>query len=506
MALAPHLYAGLERIVGPQYISDKPHVLAGNRHAMPNAADRPVSPAAVVLPATVEEVSEIVKFCKRHKLPYIAVVTSLIVFAYPKEPNTIILHLKRMNFLEFHEEQRLVIVGPGIRHGQLISEAFRRGLSYPVAAVGPGGSVLSNFACSAGDNHNQNGSSRTARYLLGVEWVSPEGEVVRLGSLATNSGWFCADGPGPSLRGLLKGYSGSMGGFGVVTRIAIGLDVWSGPKVMPHEGRSPNYVIRLPKATNRAFIFKFPTHEAVRDAMLEIGKEEIGKAVLKYFNCTAALLCTTSANEFHKLWDSGLFQRELAKPLYVFLSTFSEEEMNYQIRVLEDIIEEFGGEPVSPQIQKVYDDNMDFFMLVGFLQRVLRLGGAWAPIKLEADSVRHMFEVGKRIAEYFPEMIEKGMFFDAPDNWQVIPMEYGHMAHIEHLYLWERSHPLFAQLPSMMMTKSFQTDLKYGHHASAVPLRGPMTKKAGPLYSNYDIWLNAIRETFGADAESRGHA
>ena len=502
MALAPHLYAELAQIVGAENISDKPHVLAGNRHAMPSAGNKPVSPEAVVMPATAGEVSRVVKLCNRHGLSYIPVVTSLIVFAYPVTPNTIIIHLKRMNYIKFCEEDRMVILESGIRHGQLTSEAMSRGLSYPVAAVGPGGSVLANFACSAGDNHNQNGASRTARYLLGIEWVTPEGDIVRLGSLATNSGWFCADGPGPSLRGLIKGYAGAMGGFGVVTRIAIGLEPWSGPKVMPHEGRSPHYVIRLPKTNNRAFIFKFPTHDAIRDAMLEIGKAEIAKAVLKYFNCTAALLCTTSANAFHELWDSGLFQRELAKPLYVYLSTYSEEEMTYQTQVLNEIVQEFGGEPVAPEIQQIYDDNMDFFMLVGFLQRVLRLGGAWAPNKLEADSVHHMFEAGKRIAEYFPAMIEEGLFFDAPDNWQVIPMEYGHMAHIEHLYLWERSHPQFAQLPMMLMGKSFQTDLKYGHHASAAPLRGPMTLKAGPLYSNYHVWLNAIRKAFGATSDA----
>lgn len=447
MPLAEPIHAELERIVGRENFSDKPHVLAGYRQPMPSSATRPQSPLAVVLPATTDEVAQVVRVCVRNGLRVIPVVSSLNSFAYPSQPDTVILHLKRMNDIEFDETDRIVVVGPGIRHGQLFTEAIRRGLSYPVAAVGPGGSVLANFACASGDNHNQNGASRTNRYLLGIEWVTPEGEVLKLGSLATGSGWFCADGPGPSLRGLIKGYSGGMGSFGVVTRIAIGLDPWKGPSQLSKEGRSPNYRITLPPETNRAFVFKFPTHDAVRDAMLEIGKAEIGTAVLKYFNCTAALLCTTSANDFHDLWDSGLFQRELARPLYVYLSTHTAREMSYQIRVLEDIVGEFGGLPVDPAIQKIYDDNMDFFMLVGFLQRVLRLGGAWAPNKLAADSIHHMFEVGRHIADYFPQMIERGLFFDAPENWQIIPLEYGHMAHIEHLYLWERSHPMFAQLP-----------------------------------------------------------
>lgn len=67
-----------------------------------------------------------------------------------------------------------------------------------------------------------------------------------------------------------------MGDFGVVTRIAIGLEPWSGPEVLPHEGRTPDYIVRLPRDTHRAFVFKFPTLDAVRDAMHEIGKAEIG--------------------------------------------------------------------------------------------------------------------------------------------------------------------------------------------------------------------------------------
>ncbi|MCC7464161.1 MAG: FAD-binding oxidoreductase [Gammaproteobacteria bacterium] len=498
MALKREAYQELEAIVGADHISDKPHILAGNRQALPNMPRKPVSPEAIVMPASADEVARVVRACNRHGVRYIPIVSGLILFAYPVQPDTIIIHLKRMNHIEFLDEDRMVILEPGIRHVQLQPEALSRGLTYPAAAVGPGGTVLGNFACSAGDNHNQNGSSRANRSLLGIEWVTPEGEIVRLGSLATGSGWFCADGPGPSLRGLIRGFSGAMGSFGIVTRIAIALEPWSGPRVMPHEGRSPNYVIRLPQETHRAFIFKFPTLDAVRDAMLEIGKAEIGAALIKYFNCTAALLYTTSANEFHELWDSGLFQREMGMPLYVYLATHSAAEMAYQRRVLDDIVHEFGGEPVDPRIQRMCDDSMDFFVLLGSLQRVLRLGGAWAPDKLEADSVRHIFAAASRIKEYFPEMIARGLFFDAPDNWQIIPLEYGHVAHLEHLLLWERSHPQFAQIPGMLMARSFETDLKYGHHAKTIVSGGPLLDQLGPLYSNYHVWLNAIRAAFGA--------
>jgi hypothetical protein len=48
------------------------------------------------------------------------------------------------------------------------------------------------------------------------------------------------------------------------------------------------------------------------------------------------------------------------------------------------------------------------------------------------------------------------------------------------------------------MSKSFETDLKYGHHAKTIVSGGPLLEQRGPLYSNYHVWLNAIRTAFGA--------
>ena len=80
---------------------------------------------------------------------------------------------------------------------------------------------------------------------------------------------------------------------------------------------------------------------------------------------------------------------------------------------------------------------MDFFILVSFLQRVLKLGGGWSATKLGADSISHMFTVGKSIPEYFYDFIDKGLILDAPHNFQIIPMEYGHAAHIELLFFFD---------------------------------------------------------------------
>jgi len=497
MALPEHIYKELEAVVGPEYISDRPYILAGIRQAMPSSPVKPPSPEAVILPGSTEEVQDIVRICNRHKIKYIATVSSLIAFAYPSGPGTVILQMKRMNRIrEINKVDRYAVIEPGVRHGQLRTELMRHGLSYPVAAVGPGGSVLANFACSSGDNHNEYGASRTNRYICGVEWILPSGELLKVGSLANDAGWFCADGPGPSLRGLIKGFTGQWGGMGVITRIAIGLDLWKGPPEMPKEGRSPSYKVRLPGDRHRVFIFKFPTLEKLERAMLEVGKAEIGYSVMKYFNATAALLATESANEFWDLWNTGLFQKELARPLYIYLATQSPEEMAYEENVLMDIIKETEGEPVDESIRRIYENNMDFYIMVGFLQRVLRLGGAWTPAKLDGDSVSHMFDVARAIPEFMNEFIDKGLILDAPDNFMIIPAEYGHFAHIELLFLWDRNQPDWGKIGPDFMRRSMETDIKYGHHASSTPRTGEMMRKLGPLFSNYHVWAEQIKDAF----------
>lgn len=439
MALPEHIYKILENVVGPENISDRQYILAAYRHWSPQSPQKPASPGAVILPGSTEEVQDIVRICNRYNIGYMAE-TSLFGMG-STEPGTLILSMRRMNkILEINETDRYVVIEPAVRHIQLKPELLKRGLNYPTASVGPSCSVLANFVAS-GDHHVQHSFSRVSRYLLGLEWVLPTGEILKVGSLGNDAGWFCADGPGPSLRGLVRGWSGWGGGLGIITKIAIGLDAWKGPPVLPTEGHSPNYRIRLPHECHRVHIFKFPTLDKVRDAMLEMGKAEIGFAMLKFFYATEAVLYTESANEFWELWNSGLYQKELPQALWVYLACWTPEELEYEERVMWDIVRETGGEPVEESIRRKYEENPDFFIMVSFLQRTLKLGGGWSPTKLGGDSIHHMFEVAKSIPEFFYDFIEKGLILNAPHNFQIIPMEYGHLAHIELLFLLRSYHP-----------------------------------------------------------------
>jgi glycolate oxidase len=493
MSIAANIYKMLEDIVGPDNISDKEYVLAAYRHSGPGSREKQAGPGAVVLPASVEQAQAIVKVCSRFNIKY-APLVSLFAAGRVGAPGCVLLNLERMNkILEINETDRYVVIEPGVRHVQLKPELMKRHLNYPTASVGPGASVLANLI-SSGDHHMQHGASRVNRYLQAVEWIMPDGEILRTGSLGNGAGWFCPDGPGPSLRGLTKGWNGWSGSFGIITKIAIGLDVSRGPEVMPGEGHSPNFTVRFPLDRHKVHIFKFPDYDKLRDAMIEMGKAEIGYAVLKFFYATECALTTTSANEFFEVWNSGIYQRDLPFALWVYLATFSPEEMQYEERVMQDIVKEFDGQAVDESIRKKYDDNLDhMFVIVSALQRVLRLGGGWAGTKLGGDSISHMFEVAKTIPEYINEFIEKKWIIDAPYNYQVVPMEYGHLAHIEMLSFYDVTQPGHPNVMMPLMQRSAETDLKHGFHASTPMAANPAH---GPLYCNFNLWVEKIRKAF----------
>ncbi len=495
MSLAREVYEALEAVVGKRWISEDEFVLAGNRVKTPEVPFTYHSADAIILPETVEQVQEIVRICNRYGVCFVPLVSGVSAEAFANRPGTVLIQLSRMNkIVEINETDRYAVIEPGVRHVQLYPELRRRGFSYTAAAVGPGGSVLANFTSSSGDHHNQHNASRSNRYLLGAEFVTPEGEIVRTGSLASGAGWFCPDGPGPGLRALMKGYFGNHGQFGIITRIAIALLPCNGPAEIEQEGISPYHKVRMPDPCSKVFVFNYEHIYNVRDAMLKIGEAEIAATVLKYFYLPATLMMTNSANEFWEKWEGG-YKEALSMPLVVHLATRSEAEMEYEEKILLEIVEETGGKRIPREIEQWWDDHMDFFMIVGRLQSVLRLGGGWMPNKLASDSVSHICEVGASVNELLSDFTQSGKLFDAPENYQIIPMEYGHFAHIEVLIMWDRTNPAAGRGVGEYRMRSRNNDIEKRFHAETPGSLNAGMEQIGPLYCGANVWLRKIKES-----------
>ncbi|MBO4834507.1 MAG: FAD-binding oxidoreductase [Lachnospiraceae bacterium] len=495
MSLSREIYTTLEAIVGAKNISDKEYILAGNRNRTPEYPFDYHSADAIIMPGSTEEVRDIIRICNQNDLCFVTEVSGVSADAFPNRAGTLLIDLKRMNqIIEINTEDCYAVIEPGVRHVQLYPELRRQGFTYAVAAVGPGGSVLSNFTSTAGENHNMYGASRANRYLLGMEWVTPEGEILRTGSLQTGSGWFCPDGPGPSFRGLLRGFYGSHGQMGIITKAAIALLPCKGPRKIVSEGHSPNHRVYQRSEKGQVYLFNCRNLDAAREMILRMGEVEIASTITKFFYLTLAVMMTEDANALHELWPR--IRRELPIPLVVHLAPESAEELAYEERLLFEIAEETGCDRAASDLEDWYRSHMDFFMVAGMLQRVLRLGGGWMPIKLGADSVSHMFEVGKTIPEFIYKYTENGTIFDAPDNFQIAPMEYGHFAYIELLFMYDRTNPEVGKGVAEFRQASRDTDLAHHFHAETLGCLNATAELLGPLYCNYHLWLRKLKSAF----------
>ena len=202
----------LQSIVGPEQVVYRPEdLIVFERDASIDAQ----LPAAVVLPRTTAEVSEILAAASESKTPVVpkGAGTGLSGGAVPEE-NGILLSLSRMrDILEIDEDNRTALVEPGVVNLELSSEVKHLGLYY---APDPS----SQYACTLGGNVAENsGGAHCLRYgctinhVLGLEVVFPGGDVAWIGGKAP-------DAPGYDLMSAIIGSEGTMG---VVTKILVKL-------------------------------------------------------------------------------------------------------------------------------------------------------------------------------------------------------------------------------------------------------------------------------------------
>ncbi|HEY4134845.1 MAG TPA: FAD-linked oxidase C-terminal domain-containing protein [Alphaproteobacteria bacterium] len=170
-------------------------------------------PMVVVLPSTTEQVAAVLRFCHREGIKVVprGAGTSLSGGALPLADG-VLLGLSRLNrVLDIDVANHCVVTQPGVTN-LAISDAVRHlGFYY---APDPS----SQIACTIGGNIAENSGGvhclkygLTTNNILGIEIVTIEGEVIRLGGKQFDS-------PGYDLLGLM---TGSEGLLGVVTEVTV---------------------------------------------------------------------------------------------------------------------------------------------------------------------------------------------------------------------------------------------------------------------------------------------
>ncbi|PLT32786.1 glycolate oxidase subunit GlcD [Bacillus sp. V5-8f] len=173
-------------------------------------------PDAVISPRNTAEVAEIVKVCNEHGVPIVprGSGTNLCGGTCPLEGGIVLLFKHMNKILELDEENLTITVQPGVITFDVITAAEAKGLFYP---PDPGSMKISTI----GGNINENsGGLRglkygvTRDYVLALEIVLPNGEVIRTG------GKLAKDVAGYDFTRL---YVGSEGTLGIVTEATLKL-------------------------------------------------------------------------------------------------------------------------------------------------------------------------------------------------------------------------------------------------------------------------------------------
>jgi len=202
----------LRAIVGAEYVISHPADLLVYEYD--GSIDMRL-PQAVVLPASTQEVSQVMALAHRYGVPLAGrgSGTGLSGGAIAP-PGGMQIAFTRMNrILGVDTVNRTATVEPGVINLDLDLHANKFGLRY---APDPS----SQKACSLGGNIAENAGGphclaygATTNHVLGLEVVLEDGAVVNLGNLAREA-------PGYDLRGV---FVGSEGTFGVATKIVVRL-------------------------------------------------------------------------------------------------------------------------------------------------------------------------------------------------------------------------------------------------------------------------------------------
>ncbi len=206
------LAADLAESLGPSRVRSHPLEL----HVFGKDAGVTRGPvAAVAFPETAEEVAGCVRIGRAHGVPVIArgAGTGLSGGAVPTDPALLVV-LTRMNRIEeVDAESRTAWVGPGVVNLDLSHEVAAHALYYaPDPSSQQACTIGGNVGTNAGGLHCLSAGT-TVAHVLGVEFVTAEGEIVTVGGPAP-------DPVGLDLRAVMVGSEGTLG---IVTRVLVKL-------------------------------------------------------------------------------------------------------------------------------------------------------------------------------------------------------------------------------------------------------------------------------------------
>ena len=363
--------------MGPRNISDDPAVLASYQfplastslHLGPFYHTFTPKGAAVVLPGNAGEVQKIVKICNKFKVKYKASSTFWGAMGFPSHDEVVQLDMRRMDrILEIDRKNMFAVVEPHVIGVNLQAEAMKVGLNTHIIGAGGSCSPLASATSYAGPGPDTMFMGFGDENLLGLEWVMPNGDLIRTGSLGCGSGWFCGEGPGPGVKGIIRGANGAKGAMGVFTKCALKLYPWPGPASLPVTGTAPAYQAMLPDNI-RAYTLAFPSWQAWTDCVHKIWDAGIGYIGHRQFNMFGRDLKfamikiltdpSKTLSDLKRLTEDPEIRKineSMKREFQLVLAGMTPGDIGWQEKALDQILAETGGWKVDamndPQIAR----------------------------------------------------------------------------------------------------------------------------------------------------------
>lgn len=203
----------LEAIVGPNYVSmDEEIIIQNSQDAL-----KEIYPAdAVIFPRTAEEVAAIMRLANEHHF-YVTARGGGAGYTGGAVPvrGGIVLATKRFNqILEINKADLVVVTEPGVTNYELQQAVEAEGLFYPPDPASWKESFIGgNIAENAGGPRCAKYGA-TKQFVLGLDFVTPTGEIVRAGGRTTKNA------TGYNLASLMVGSEGTLG---IITRCVLRL-------------------------------------------------------------------------------------------------------------------------------------------------------------------------------------------------------------------------------------------------------------------------------------------
>ncbi|WP_300464151.1 FAD-binding protein [Desulfobacula sp.] len=503
MSISKEAYRALEGIVGPEYISQDPVIMDSYCFVWGNEvmfgdkfAARPI---AVIIPGSAEEVQEVVKVCNQYNVKFRPHATGWEATALSAAEGFLPIDLRRLNkIIEINEDSMYGVVEPYVSIGALTIEATKKGMRCYSLGAGPSASVVASSTSHCGIGNASIFTGVGGRSVLGVEWILPDGKLLRLGSLGAGCGWFSGDGPGPSLRGAMRGVVGANGGLGVITKVAVKLTPWYGPKVLETSNNPPSYSNDLPE-NFKVFTMTFPTREDVVDALYLISEEEISHVCSRRGPFAVASGLVGSNEEMWELWKKGIYQKKCANSIVLIMDSTSPECLEYRVKVLNKIVEKTNGAYFTEDSHRDGGKYAHGLLGIGGNKGAFRAGGTFNEGPGAEETMDSLLNLQVMANELKEEFVKTGKLLDDGDPIWLQPFEQGQIG--GHGEIPVRFDPCDKEAVKVAREhyeeackRELASKLGIGPLEGGIGFNDEINDTAGPETMNYHLWMKKIKK------------